>query len=52
MESKIPDETKALEEMKTKFKELETKIMKKKRFRNEIDEQETLERQKWSESNV
>ena len=30
MESKIPDETKALEEMKTKFKKLETKIMKKK----------------------
>ena len=45
IESEILDETKALEEIKTKLKKLETKVMKK-RFQNEIDEQETLERQK------
>ena len=36
---------KHLKKFKTKLKKIETKVMKK-RFQNEIDEQETLERQK------
>ena len=39
------DATKALEEIKTKLRELKTKMMKKK-FENEIDNQETLEKQR------
>ena len=45
IESETLDETKALEEIETKLEKLETTIMKK-RFWNEIDEQETLERLK------
>ena len=45
IESNILDETKALEEIKTKLRKVETKIFKK-RCWNEIDEQETLKRQK------
>ena len=43
-EAEIFNETKALEEIETKSRELEIKIMKK-RFWNDIDEQETKKRQ-------
>ena len=45
MDTEILDETKALEEIQTKLRKVKTTIFKK-RFWNEIDEQETLERQK------
>ena len=45
IESEILDETKALEEIEIKLSKLKTTIMKK-RFWNEIDKQETLERTK------
>ena len=45
IESKILDETKALEEIETKLRKLETRIMEK-RFWSEIDEQKTLEQLK------
>ena len=44
IEAEIFDEIKAVEEIETKSKKLETKIMRKK-FWNEIDEQETLKKQ-------
>ena len=45
MESEIHDETKALEEIKTKLRKVKTTIIKN-RFWKELDEQETLERLK------
>ena len=45
METEILDETKALEKIQTQLRKVETAIFKK-RFWNEADEQETLERQK------
>ena len=45
METEILDETKALEKIQTQLRKVETAIFKK-RFWNEVDEQETLERQK------
>ena len=45
IESEILDETKVLEEIETKLEKIE-KVKMKKRFWNEIDKQETLERLK------